>query len=231
MKRLVALTIVGLAASAALAQPYNVRGTFNGWGESQMNDDGDGSYSLTVGALNPGDRHNFKIAFNDWASSWPGSDSRTAVNAAGEITFHFIPGAIADGWFPPQDRVGYADPGMFGWEIQGAFNNWDENVDSAARQLSDMGGGLYSVDYTIAAPGTYDFKFRESFSWDISIGDNFGNSAANNQVTTTIANELVRFELDLPNGRWRTSTVPEPATVFGLTAGGLALLRVLRRRG
>jgi hypothetical protein len=228
MRKLVALLVVGLMASPALAQPYDARGGFNGWGQTPMVDDLDGSYSVTIGGLTAGDRHNFKVAVGDWVSQWPGSDSRTVVNGAGDITLHFFPGAIADGWNPGGDRVGYSDHGQHGWEIMGAFNGWTDGVDTAARQMTDQGGGLYSVDYTIAAPGSYDYKFRESNSWDIAIGDDFGNSAANNNITTVDPNSVVRFELDLPNGRWRTTIVPEPATLALLGMGAVAIIR--RRR-
>lgn len=226
MKKLIGMLAVALIVSTASAQPYNVRGGFNGWGESQMNDDGDGTYSLTVGSLTPGGTTEFKIAFNDWAQSWPGSNAEVAIDAGGSITFHFRPGAIADGWNPGSDRVGYNDPLQFGWEIMGAFNGWNDGVDTAARQMTNMGGGLYVVNYTIAAPGTYDFKFRKSGSWDISIGGDFGDSAGNAQVTSTMPNELMQFALDLPNGRWRA--IPEPMTITFLA--GIAGLVASRRR-
>ena len=224
-----ALAAMAIMASSALAQPYNVRGGFNAWGESPMNDDGDGTFSLTLGSLGAGSRFEWKVAQNDWAFNVPGSNVKSAADGSGSMTFHFRPGPIADGWNPGQDRVGYDDPGQFTWEIQGAFNNWDETVNSPARQMTNMGSGLYSVDYTIASPGSYDFKFRETNSWDVSIGGDFGNGAGNANVVTTNPNEIVRFELDLPNGRWRTSVVPEPGTLALLGLGGLAVIRNRRR--
>lgn len=237
MRKLLATMSAALFAAAALAGPgqYNVRGAFNGWGESLMNDDLDGTFSLTVGGLGAGSSYEFKIAEdldppNDWNNNWPGSNAKTVADALGNITFHFRPGPVADGWTPGANRVGYDDHGQFGWEIQGAFNGWNDVIDNAARQMTDMGGGLYSVDYTIASPGSYDFKFRRSGSWDISIGDDFGNAAANANVVTTVVNEIVRFELDLPNGRWRTTTVPEPASIALIAAGAALATRFVRRR-
>jgi hypothetical protein len=221
---------VVLMAATAVGQPYNARGSFNGWGETPMNDDMDGSYSVTIGGLGAGARHNFKVAFNDWASSWPGSDARTAADGAGNINLHFYPGAFGDGWSPASDRVGYDDHGQFGWEIMGSFNGWDAGTDTAARQMTNVGGGLYSVDYTIASAGSYDFKFRESGSWDISVGGDFGNSAGNANITTTQNNQIVRFMLDLPNGRWTTIAIPEPATLLAATCGVVATALLARRR-
>lgn len=225
-KHLLALLTLGLISTTAVAQPFNARGTFNGWGETPMVDDGDGTYSLTIPGLTPGDRHNYKIAFNDWAASWPGSDARSAVDAAGEMTLHYIPGVIADGWNPAADRVGYDDHGQHAWEIFGSFNNWDDLTLFPERQMTNMGGGLYSVDFTIANPGTHDFKFREPNSWDISIGGDFGNAAGDAQVDTTAPNQVITFELDLPNGRWRA--IPEPATLGLLAVGAVVFIR--RRR-
>lgn len=226
MKRLVAVLVVGLVAasvSPAFAQPYYARGDFNGWDTSApLTGDGFGTFSATITGLTPGDRPEYKIATGDWSDSWPGSNGKVVVDGAGEITFNFMPGPAADSWFPAADRVGYEDPLQFGWEIIGAFDGWTGTA------MTDNGDGYYSIDYTIAAAGSYDFKFREAGSWDISIGDDFGNSAANNNVTTTTANEIWKFELDLPNGRWQTSLVPEPTTIALLGLGGLALIR--RRR-
>ena len=77
----------------------------------------------------------------------------------------------------------------------------------------------------VADAGDYEFKFRKDGDWSISIGDNFGNSAANIPYTTTGANEIVQFDLDLPNGRWRVT--PEPASLALL---GLGSLLIIRRR-
>lgn len=226
MKKLVGLLVVALTATAAFAQPYNVRGGMNGWGESQMNNDGDGTYSLTIGSLNPGDRHNFKVAFNDWASSWPGSDARYVVNGAGQMTFHFIPGAIADGWNPGGDRVGHDDAGAFSWEVVGDFTDWG-NGPGLPVPMVNNGGGLWTANYTMATPGLHDFKFRETGSWDVSRGADFGNASGNAQVTTTLPNEIIQFQLDLPNGRWRV--IPEPMTMT-LIGSVLGLVALRRRR-
>ncbi len=223
---LVALVAVATLQGIASAQPFDARGTFNGWGQTPMTDNLDGTYSVTIGALVPGALHDWKIDTGNWASSWPGSNVTSAVDAAGNMTLHFRPGPIADGWSPAADRVGYSDPGQFGWEIMGSFNNWDALVDTAARQMTDLGSGLYSVDYTIATPGMHSFKFRESNSWAVSTGDDFGNAAANISVTTTVPNELLTFQLDLPNGRFQV--VPEPAALTLL--GGVIGFVLMRRR-
>jgi len=210
--RLLAVTVAAAAFVSSLhAQPY-LRGTFNGWSlDTPMNANGDGTYSVTidqystgVSNMTAGTQHDFKVdETGDWSSAFPGSDARTVVDASGEITVHFYPGLINDGWRRLSDRVGYVDPQQFGWEIIGSFNNWTSEIRTAERQMTNNGSGLYSVDYTFTnAPGTYEFKFRESNSWNISIGGDFGNSAGNISVTTTQANQTVTIQLDLPNGRY-----------------------------
>lgn len=223
---LVALLAVGMLAAVANAQPYNVRGSFNGWGESPMNDDLDGTYSLPITGLTAGNAEKFKVAFNDWASAWPVDDLEFRVPASGQITAHFYPGLVTpdDGWVPNENRVGYEGT-TNDWEIMGSFNNWDDGVDTAARQMT-LDGGIYTADYTIANAGQHWFKFRQSGNWDVSIGHlAFGG---NIELNTAGPNETWRFELDLLGGRQRWTMIPEPATAILLGLGAVVMLR--RRR-
>ena len=213
----VAVAVVA-TASTANAQPFFARGEFNGWDLSTpMTQIGPDFYQATAVGLNPGDLHEFKIADENWTVSWPGSNARVAVDASGEINFNLMLGSFSDGWFPDENRVGYADPGQHGWDIMGSFNGWSSPV----VVLTDMGNGLYSGQAVIADAGNYEFKFRKEGDWGITIGDNFGNSAANIGVTTLNANDIVLFDLDLPNGRWRVNVVPAPGALVLLSLAGL----------
>jgi hypothetical protein len=105
--------------------------------------------------------------------------------------------------------------------------------------LTDQGNGLHTGTATIDVAGSYEFKFRQEGDWNTSIGADFGNNAPNAQLTSTEANQLWQFELDLPNGRWRafpvplegggSSAVPEPASVALLMFGAMFLLGVRRK--
>jgi hypothetical protein len=220
------IVAISLLAGNLPAQPFYLRGSFNSWDTSApMTDLGGGVYSATISGT-PGARFNFKVATADWSASWPGSDSRSLFDAAGSATVYYRAGAFADGWNPAADRVGYADPQQFGWEVIGSFNGWSAPFGS----LTAMGGGLYAGNLLVTSAGTYDFKFREAGSWDIAIGSDFGNSSGNATVTTTDANQLVAFQLDLPNGRWSATVVPEPAALAFVGIGFSALISRIRRR-
>ncbi len=223
MKSFVATTAVLLMAASAMAQQtWYARGDFNGWGlDDPLTWVVDDYYTGTISGQNPGDMPEYKIALEDWSLSAPGSNGKVMVDAAGEINFHFWDiESWSDGWEPSaKRRVGYDDPGH-GWDIIGSFNGWSDPV----LTLSDLGGGLYGGELTLDA-GTYDWKFRKEGDWSISIGDDFGNSAANNVITVDNDGDLWGFQLDLPNGRWRAFYVPEPASLVLLALGGLLAVR------
>lgn len=225
MKRMLVLTAVALMASAAWAQPYYVRGDFNGWTNSTdpMIDMGGGMYSYTVTGLTPGVGYEYKATVDDWSFNAPGSNAKTPADAAGEINVNFFPNNVwADGWMPDaKPRLGWQDPGTFDWELVGDMNGW---AGGAAWYLTDMGNGLHVGEFALNA-GTYQFKFRQQGDWAYSIGDDLGNAAANNSLTVANDGDIYRFEIDLPNGRWRTTLVPEPATMIVMLLGGLFTLR------
>lgn len=219
--------VVAALAGAAFAQPYFVRGDFNGWSNSSdpMVQVDTNKYAYTVTGLTPGQAYEFKATVDDWSTSAPGSNAKYAADANGELhVFLFDTDTHGDGWSPEGKwRLGWVDNGAFDWELVGDMNGWGGGSDW---HLTDLGGGIHQADFTIPA-GNYQFKFRKQGSWDFSIGDDFGNSAANNALDLA-AESLVRFTIDMPNGRWMTEIVPAPGAAAMFAVAGLVATR--RRR-
>jgi hypothetical protein len=218
--------------------------------DQPMVDLGGGQYKLNLISLTPAADYEFKVTLSDLSASAPGSNMKVRADASGAIDLNFYEltaGSWGDGWSPANThRVGYVDHQQFDWEIVGDFNAWPP-VNDPLFSMTDQGNGLHTGAFTFSTPGTYGFKFRHQDAtnpWNVSIGDDFGNSAANNSFTVVSASELWHFELDLPNGRWRAyldgagaaagaaaGAVPEPASVLlalmGFAVGGV----MIRRRG
>ncbi|GMQ80431.1 MAG: hypothetical protein BMS9Abin04_421 [Planctomycetia bacterium] len=229
MRKLVsALILFSLIAGTATAQPWYARGDYNGWDISeQMVDQGGGHYTKTINGLTAGTGYEYKIADENWTANAPGSNGKVPADANGEINYHFWEAdSWADGWEPSAKmRVGYNDHGLFDWEVIGAMNGWSGG---ASWYLTDQGSGLHTRQFVLDA-GTYEWKFRQQDDWAYAIGDDFGNSAANNSITVASDGDLWEFTLDLPNGRWQAVFIPEPATLGLFCLGGIALV-LLRRR-
>jgi hypothetical protein len=213
MRRLLALLILALFTAPAAAQgPWYARGEFNGWTtDNPMTDQGGGLWTADITGLFNGEPYNFKLANADWSTAQPASDSRIYSNAAGELHFRlYDQTSWSDGWFPnDRRRVGYEDHQQFDWEIVGSFNGFSGTHDPAYA-LTDMGNGLHRGTFPFNF-GIYDFKFRGVNAevgdpWDVSIGNDFGNTAGNNSFAVTSNGQNWTFELDLPNGRWRAFT-------------------------
>lgn len=222
---LIAGAAVGAMACAAVAQPYYVRGEFNGWvnNTDPMVQTGANKWEYTVTGLNPGQAYEFKATVDDWSTNAPGSNAKYTADGDGELhVFLYDTNTHGDGWGPEGKwRLGYTDNGSHDWELMGDMNGWGGGSDWF---LADMGNGLHSGTFSIPA-GDYQWKLRSQGSWDFSVGDDFGNSAANNSLSLA-QDSMVRFDLDMEGGRWMTTIVPAPASLALLGVGGL----IARRR-
>jgi hypothetical protein len=230
MKRnLQTLAVAGLVAAAtsiSQAQPYFLTGDaaiLGPWNPGLVQMTGGPttySYVIAPGTGTPGAEPQYKVTDGTWNNGWPsnGKNVTTKYDADGGNTIYFYPGIILDGWFPPADRVGYADPGNLAFEVAGGFNGWSSDP---AYQLNPVGNGVYSNSIVVATAGTYGFKFRTPGSWnDLYFGADFGNGGNDASLTTTTSPQTVPIVLDLPNGRWfAVSAAPPPVTntvVFSL---------------
>lgn len=238
MKLAIGVAVVALSAVAgtAFAQPYYLRGPFNGWGGTgtQLNDMGGGMYQTTVGGLTAGSNFECKATVDNWSFAGPsaqgsngayGNNFFQKVGASGSMTINFFPAVSwSDGWGPTNtNRVGFADEGQNVWAIMGSFNGWSGELAT----MSSLGGGLYKATIA-AAPGNYDFKFRPDGDWNRAVGATFESNGANAFGTINPGHNALDLYLDLPNGRWQAVSVPTPGALALVGLGGLVAAR--RRR-
>ena len=206
--------LVAALPFTASAQPYYVTGSamVPAWTPGTATYElvgGPTVYSLTTATV-ANAYHEFKITGASWSDpNWPADNVQVKGDAYGTNTFYFYPGLYTDGWAPVQNRVGYEDPGM-GWEIAGDLNGWSGG---AGYQLNSLGGGLFSNSIVVPVAGSWNLKFRTVGAWDASIGTDFSKSSGNISLTTTQANQLVKFQLDVRHGCWVVGDLaPSPVT-------------------
>lgn len=80
------------------------------------------------------------------------------------------------------------------WCVVGAFQGWnnasDPIYDDGTNGDLIGGDGVFSLDYTVATPGRYEWKMLECGNW------NNAYPAANSWFNTTASNQVVKFTFD-----------------------------------
>ena len=219
--------LVAVSVSVSKAQPYAIAGDFNGWNNTAALGGGPTIYTNIMTGGTAGNWEGFKIIAvpGSWSPTYPGNNCNISYDAGGSNTVYFYPGTILDGWLPLQNRVGFEDPGTMAWEITGDFTTpaWGNTVQNGNNgsgsdplaQLTLQAGshGVYTNIYVIPTAGTHNFQFRTPGTWGrFTAGSDFGNGTGNGSVTTTVNNQAVLFQLDLPNGRWLAGSAVSPVT-------------------
>ncbi len=199
----VVMAAMALVPGSAWAQEeptWYLRGSFNDWGLTDMDEISPGHFQATVTGLAPGEPYEFKVATDDWEDGldWPGSDVRVLMDDTGELTVNFFPEPADDGWLPEGPRVGWVDLG-WNWEVMGSFNDWTEPVVG----LTDLGDGVHQGEVLVPEPGDYWFKLRMEDNWDFAVGDDLGHFAGDVPIVTEEPDQTLIITLDLPNGRLR----------------------------
>lgn len=143
---------------------------------------GDGVWGVDVVCNQPAGMQFFKIANADWSFAEPSAPSAPLVNGRvwvdgpGDIVhFRLDLNPPAYGWEPPVAVANdHSYPAGTTLELMGSaaeLGNW--NVGLPAEHI----GTIWQRIVTIAAPGTYEYKFRVLGTWD---GSNFGYDYNNN---------------------------------------------------
>lgn len=226
MKRLFLCTLLVVALAAPSHAARYIAGQFNGWDAAgQMMDDlGGGVHQAVLTGLSEG-RHEFKVTVGDWGTSWPMSgNSWLFADSFGTVTITYVESAL-DGQSPAANRIGVND-NIADWTAVGSWQGWD-NANPATKMVS-QGAGLYSYQQVVAA-GTHYYKAVKTGSWDAIGADSRSINADNLEFITDDTNNLVTFYLDADAGTVWVEVVPEPASIFALTAGVGGLLAFRRR--
>lgn len=224
-RSVLAAAAVAALAGSAMAQPFFVQGSFNGYAfDTPMNFDGGVKWSRTLN-LTPGERHNVLAADAGYVNQAPPAfgDARFQVPASGQVTINmFDQTSWSDGWLPTSQRRLGIEGLTNGWDLMGSWNAF-----SAPTALVDVGGGVFEVTINLPA-GNYEYKFRYAGDWDINIGaDTLGNNRPNGSIESPVGGSNdVTFRLDLHNGR--IQAIPAPGALALLGLGGLIVGR--RRR-
>lgn len=203
--------------------PPCLAGSFQGWNNAShpMFDDGtngdltngDGIYSLDFTVAAAGN-YEWKVVAEcgDWGLAYPGENAWAITTTASQtVKFTLDTNTYGDGWYPMTNIVNATDSFGTSFTAVGDFNG--DNSNDPLGLLSDLGGGIYEVEYTIPTAGNYIGRIAltgDGRSWG---GD--GRRAFNPYsiaFATSTPNEIVYFTLNTNTGRIRvvSSTAPPP---------------------
>jgi hypothetical protein len=215
MKKLVtsvfALTLAVASASAAFASgpgPFFARGSFYdaGWSADAGNQLtlSAGVWSGAVVSPMAAGQYEGKIAAGDWSESYPNSNQPVFISGPGDVvTWTFDTNVYADGWLPATD-IAFNDHAVASGMTFEVIGSAPETGSWASGVAAVLVGDVWSVELPIAAPGSYEVKFRKTGDWSINVGaDGYGTNSNNVGYTTILSNEAVLYQFNQATGRMR----------------------------
>ncbi len=225
-----AMLLVSTVAMASGPGPFFAAGSFcaDGWNAGA----GNGltlSAGVWTGAIpspNAAGYYEGKVMIAGWGESYPASNQPVFISGPGDVVnWSFDTNVHNDGWLPAQDIAmnDHAIPAGTTFEVIGSAPETGSWGSGAACVLT---GDIWSVQLTIATPGTYDVKFRKTNDWSMNMGpDGFGTNAWNAQYTTTVTNTPVMFRFNQHTGRMRIDVGGVTPTTVGTWGALKALYR------
>ena len=211
-----------LPAAPAAASNWCVAGDFQGWnnGSDPLYDDGthgdlvanDGVLSLDYAITQTVGYAGWKIFSCGTWTGYPGEEGDnkwlyTTTNPE-TVKFVFDTGTVNDGYRPSTNLANVIDSADMLTNTWTAVGNWQPggifSNTLPASQMAPVAPGLYAVTYTVPSAGAYQYKVTETGSWAHQFGpDGRSVNSGNFNFTTTSANQVVGFFLDVARGRIR----------------------------
>ncbi len=183
-----------------------------------LTDQGGGIYDIALSGLTgavAGQRFTFHVLDDEGAPppTWddpkvtPNENSWFLTDGTGSATITVDTNTYSDGFFPETNRITVSTdatqvPGFFatGSWMDEAGGTGDWNNSDPMFQMTDQGSGLWSVDATIATPGTYEFKVTKG-DWEGQWGkDGRSVNPVNWAFDVVAADQDFTFLLDISKG-------------------------------
>jgi len=217
------------------AEGVRIAGSFNGWSDSLMVDNGDGTWSVTL-AMNGGDHIEYK--FKNGPDGWEGFDGACLSNGsnrqytAGEGDASVGPVCFNSCYACDQVGVTITVNMLFetvdaeGVFIAGEFNGWSDTP------ISDNGNGTWSGSFGATPGDTIEYKFKngpngwENFDGDCLLNGNGSNRwvpvpAADTSLASVCFNQCIDCAiLDSVNVTFRVDMTNETVDPAGVQLAG-----------
>jgi len=207
-----------VSPAAPSATIWCAAGDFNSWNNSSnlMNDSGsngdlfanDGIYSLEI-TVAAASRQEWKaVECSNWGYTVPGSSNSwyytSTANQDVLLTLDTNDHSSDAGMqlLPAQNIVHAWAEIPASYTAVGSFQGVPWTYDDPTTLLTDLGFGIYRLEYTITTPGAYEAKVTATGSWgEQYAADGATTNGSNVNFTTTVADETVIFLVDTNHSR------------------------------